>query len=1018
MTDNADNLPDPEDPADDSTDDPGIGEPETPIADPILSSTPRGESTSSTEENRLDLSSDYDPEPYQLQRGDSETTSTEPSAGWQQIHKVDTSRSELAAKSPRKKKRKTKHTTVLIGCNVILFLASICVMVLEITASRLIAKHVGSSVYTWTSVIGVVLAGITVGNFLGGWLADRFKPEKLISRLFILASVSCFSVLWLDQLIGTSERPEGIDWPTWVFLTVAQMFFLPAMALGTISPVVASVALSHSKRTGITVGNVYAWGAMGSIVGTFLTGFYLIDVFGTRAIIGGTAGALALLAAITASGQLALRMAIMFGWLQFLTAATLAASMTAEVVGELGDQLGDLLIDRDPTLVQVESWYLGETPALEESIRAEFAKKCSARELKGLSEADYEKLEQWTKYGRRDRLVTAEKALEILFSELHKANEKQQRWREHAELLGENLHELGLLLFLRNDALGEYHDESNYSYINVSNEVDEVTGDLVKQLRLDKLAHSYVNLTEPTKLYYEYESIYAELTNRVSSSWQSEATVSVPAFRGLNDIVANLPKWSSYDAESDILTITGVLNPARRGELLKASKHGAYWLALDELAKATQDTYWGGFSSISLKSLPVGADISNLLKEKMSFDSNLGVLNAFKELTNADVERLAAIGEAHASVGWRTAVSRLFNESRTVRTFFIGGGGFVFPRWIEHHFPHQSRIDVAELDPAVKLAVQQAMGLPDDGLTQINTLIGDARNIVDDLLLANKRRPKGQAAIEYDFIFGDAFNDLSVPWHLTTREFNQKVKLLLDEKHGVYLINIIDIWPRSEFPKVEATDGDEDLAAEGLTEVDGFYQIVAYEGETPDDWKVEYDVLELWQPLRDPTLSGAESLARDDGKFRFGFRGLMTNRIRKRLMNMRPNDADYVAAVDSMFRDSQATDAPGRFLSSCVNTLIQDFPNVYVFSTQHGPPENVRDTFVIAASLAPLDFSRIETTGSHWDTPPFAVYEKSGERIHKTGQMDALLDTAQGLVLTDDFAPIDRLLRPVFVDQE
>src|SRR4051812_37958919 len=52
----------------------------------------------------------------------------------------------------------------LAGFNLLVFVSSVCVMTLELTASRLIAKHVGSSLYTWTSVIGVVLAGITIGN--------------------------------------------------------------------------------------------------------------------------------------------------------------------------------------------------------------------------------------------------------------------------------------------------------------------------------------------------------------------------------------------------------------------------------------------------------------------------------------------------------------------------------------------------------------------------------------------------------------------------------------------------------------------------------------------------------------------------------------------------------------------------------------------------------------------------------------------------------------------------------------
>ncbi len=46
-------------------------------------------------------------------------------------------------------------------------------MVLELVAGRIIAPYVGVSLYTWTSVIGVVLAGMSLGNYLGGRLADR-----------------------------------------------------------------------------------------------------------------------------------------------------------------------------------------------------------------------------------------------------------------------------------------------------------------------------------------------------------------------------------------------------------------------------------------------------------------------------------------------------------------------------------------------------------------------------------------------------------------------------------------------------------------------------------------------------------------------------------------------------------------------------------------------------------------------------------------------------------------------------
>ena len=44
-------------------------------------------------------------------------------------------------------------------------------LVVEIVAGRLLAPYLGMSLYTWTAVIAVVLAGFSVGHWAGGWIA-------------------------------------------------------------------------------------------------------------------------------------------------------------------------------------------------------------------------------------------------------------------------------------------------------------------------------------------------------------------------------------------------------------------------------------------------------------------------------------------------------------------------------------------------------------------------------------------------------------------------------------------------------------------------------------------------------------------------------------------------------------------------------------------------------------------------------------------------------------------------------
>ncbi len=172
----------------------------------------------------------------------------------------------------------------------IVFVSSACIMILELTAGRIVAPYVGVSLYTWTSIIGIVLAGISLGNYIGGRLADRRGSLRLLGILFLLAGLTSFGVLAAD-LIGTL-MPAG--WPVIleILVLVTVLFFVPCLVLGTISPVVAKLAVRDLATTGATVGKIYAAGTVGSIVGTFATGFVLIAWFGTTAIVWGVALAL------------------------------------------------------------------------------------------------------------------------------------------------------------------------------------------------------------------------------------------------------------------------------------------------------------------------------------------------------------------------------------------------------------------------------------------------------------------------------------------------------------------------------------------------------------------------------------------------------------------------------------------------------------------------------------------------------------------------------------------------------
>jgi spermidine synthase len=171
----------------------------------------------------------------------------------------------------------------VVRANIVVFIASFCTLVIELVAGRIMAPYVGVSLYTWTSIIGVVLAGISIGAYLGGLVADRYPQASTLGWLLFLSGLGAFSISPLTNLIGGAEFQTSLM--VRILLITAIIFFVPSCLLGMISPVVVKLTLNNLEKTGNVVGKIYAFSTLGSILGTFATGFFLISWMGTRHIL-------------------------------------------------------------------------------------------------------------------------------------------------------------------------------------------------------------------------------------------------------------------------------------------------------------------------------------------------------------------------------------------------------------------------------------------------------------------------------------------------------------------------------------------------------------------------------------------------------------------------------------------------------------------------------------------------------------------------------------------------------------
>jgi MFS family permease len=539
-------------------------------------------------------------------------------------------------------------------------------MAVEIAASRMMAQYIGAGLYVWTSVIGVVLGGMSAGNLAGGRIADRFDPRRTLALLLIASAVACLGVPLADHWAGRWfqwEFPSQTSFPLRVAAHVAIVLVPPAFALGLVGPAVARLALLRGVGAGRVMGSVGAWGALGSIGGTFLAGYWLIAAVGTSGVALGAAAALAAAGvAISPRGV----------W------PVLAASWPA-VVGLAGASF------------LVAGLGVGEWKWVDGRI--------TVRER-----------------GKYDRI-----------------------WER----------------------------DGHYSFVRVAEDLEKAG---TRGLLLDFLLHAQYVPADDKKLVYEYERLYASLTERL------------------------------------------------------------------------------------------GKDRSGL------------------------------------------------------RSLILGGGGYTFPRYFRERWP-EGLVQVAEIDPVVTEANFAAFGLkPEDvrivrGPGSERGVAGaeapprppgrprpmevyhlDAGNHVDDLA---RQRESGQGFEPFDFIYGDAYNDFFVPFHLVTLEFTRKLRDILRPGTGVYLMNVIDIF-----------------------------------------------------------------------------------------------DA-------------------GEFLGAVYNTVRAVFPHVYVYSSlDDGPsPEPTRrDTFIVVGALQPLDLAGLGTR------PGEQAFTGS---LFRDEHLRLLVERSRGIVLTDDYAPVETLLDKV-----
>ena len=182
----------------------------------------------------------------------------------------------------------------------VVFLAGLACLATEMAASRLVAPYFGSSNAVWANVIGLMLAFLALGYWLGGKVADRHPRPRLLGAILLLAAALLAAVPFaahpLLRLAVNGFASISVVVVVGSFVSVLALFALPVTLLGAVAPFAVRLNLPSVAAAGQTSGRLYALSTVGSILGTFLAALVAIPLVGTQRTLLATAALVALAA--------------------------------------------------------------------------------------------------------------------------------------------------------------------------------------------------------------------------------------------------------------------------------------------------------------------------------------------------------------------------------------------------------------------------------------------------------------------------------------------------------------------------------------------------------------------------------------------------------------------------------------------------------------------------------------------------------------------------------------------------
>ena len=179
---------------------------------------------------------------------------------------------------------------LLFVLSVLFFLSGTSALIYQVLWLRLLGLVFGVTVYAASTVWAVFMAGLAVGSFAGGRMADRVRrplvwlgvAEGLIG---VTALATPLALDALQRAYAAVQPSLGTSLVTLTMVRLAISFLVlivPSALMGATLPLIVKSSLLRTRGLGGSVGVLYATNTAGAIAGSLAAGLVLIPRLGIR----------------------------------------------------------------------------------------------------------------------------------------------------------------------------------------------------------------------------------------------------------------------------------------------------------------------------------------------------------------------------------------------------------------------------------------------------------------------------------------------------------------------------------------------------------------------------------------------------------------------------------------------------------------------------------------------------------------------------------------------------------------